>query len=809
LFGASTIAILVRRANRLKIKGIYLLYRSLQAFGSPAILFYFLWRGLRQRAYFRSLRERLGFLPASFRQTVAGAIWLHAVSVGEAVAAVELVRQLHESLPRSPVFVSVSTLAGYETAALKLRDTACVFFAPIDYVFAVRRVLRTLRPALVIVMETEIWPNLFRETKRTGAGLLMINGRISDRAVGRYRAMRWFFAGVLVQVDLLLAQSDAMRQRFVSTGMAPAKVSVGGNLKYDAAPHAAPAHSPVRRFVEGLRPRAVWIAASTMPPATAADPDEDETVISAFQQVAARHPGLLLLLAPRKPERFNDAAQRLESAGIRFIRRSQLTGSETLPLPAVLLLDSIGELGSLFPLADVVFMGGTLAARGGHNILEPALFARPIVTGPHLENFAEIAADFRAAGALVEVRDAAGLGAAVTGLLEDTARAAALGSKAESCARARQGATAAAAEHAREVFAGHLPVHRPAQPAFAFLWLLSRLWIWGGKWKRARDCNRRRSLETPVISIGNITAGGTGKTPMVLHLAGSLKNAGWKPGILTRGYGRHSPHAHQTADAGADLTVEQSGDEPQIFLRAGVAPVGIGADRWHVGQLLARQFGIDVLVLDDGFQHARLGRRIDIVLVDALDPFGGGYPLPLGRLREPLTALSRADLFVITRSEFGRMNENTGRILRRLNPRAPIFYARGRPKEWVSAATGESVPPDALPYSRVAAFCGLGNPEYFWRTVEALGIQAPIRIEFEDHHAYRPRELRFMGRHFREEGVEAVVTTEKDMVNLCDDPGHLLEPLPLYWLRIGLELDREGEFQEAISARLSLPATGT
>ena len=454
-------------------------------------------------------------------------------------------------------------------------------------------------------------------------------------------------------------------------------------------------------------------------------------------------------------------------------------------------------------------MGGTLAARGGHNILEPALLPRPIVTGPHLENFAEIAADFRAAGALVEVSDATGLAAAVAELLENPARAAALGSKAESCARARQGATAVAAGHAREIFASHLPVYRPAQPGFAFLWTLSRLWIWGGRWKRARDWAHRRNLEPPVISIGNITAGGTGKTPMVLHLAGSLKDAGWKPGILTRGYGRHSPHAHVTAAAGAHLPVEQTGDEPQIFLRAGVAPVGIGPDRWHVGQLLAQQFGIDVVVLDDGFQHARLERRIDIVLVDALDPFGGGYPLPLGRLREPLAALSRADIFVITRSEFGRMGENAGRILRRANPRAPIFHARGRPEAWVSIATGESVPPGALPYSRVAAFCGLGNPEYFWRTLAALGMQAPIRIAFEDHHAYRPRELRFMGRHFREEGVEAVVTTEKDMINLCEDPGHLLDPLPLYWLRIGLELDREDEFQAAIAAHLRLPAKGT
>ena len=790
------------RANRLKIKGIYLLYRLLQALGSPMVLLYFLWRGLRRRAYFGSLRQRGGYLPASFRQTVPGAIWLHAVSVGEVIAAEGLVRQLGVRLPRSPVFVSVSTLAGYGIASQKLRDLASVFYAPLDYVFAVRRVLRALRPSLVIVMETEVWPNLFRETRRAGAGLLLINGRISDRALGRYRALRWLFGGVLAQADLLLAQSEKMRQRWIAIGAPPDKVHAAGNLKYDFAVREAAPESPVRRFVERLRPRAVWVAASTMPPFAAGDPDEDAAVIAAFQQVSAQQPGLLLLLAPRKPGRFDAAAQALARAAIPFVRRSNLTGSEELPLPGALLLDSIGELAGLFPLADVVFMGGTLASRGGHNILEPALAARPIVAGPHMENFAEIAADFRAAGALVEVCDSATLAAAVTDILTSPARAADLGAKAEFCARARQGATARAVCHAHEIFARHVPRYRPAQPGFALLWMLSRFWIWSGKLHRARALARRLRLEAPVISVGNITVGGTGKTPMVLHLTRRLKEAGWKPGILTRGYGRHSLDPHQVLAAGARLPVSQSGDEPQLFLRAAVAPVGIGADRWRVGQMLEREFGVDVVVLDDGFQHARLDRRVDIVLVDALDPFGGGYPLPLGRLREPLAGFDRADIFVVTRSESGRVAEAAEHFLRCRNPRALVFHARAQPKVWVSAASGETMPADALPHARVAAFCGLGNPEYFWRTLAALGLHTAIRIAFEDHHAYKPRELRYMGRHFRDEGIEAVVTTEKDLVNLCDDPGHLLAPLPLYWLRIGVHLDREDEFLQAIAQRL-------
>jgi tetraacyldisaccharide 4'-kinase len=332
--------------------------------------------------------------------------------------------------------------------------------------------------------------------------------------------------------------------------------------------------------------------------------------------------------------------------------------------------------------------------------------------------------------------------------------------------------------------------------------MLSRFWIWGGTLHRARALARRHRLEARVISIGNITVGGTGKTPMVLHLTRRLKEAGWNPGILTRGYGRHSLAVHQAVAAGAHVPVSQSGDEPQLFLRAGVAPVGIGADRWRVGQMLEREFGVDVVVLDDGFQHARLDRRIDIVLVDALDPFGGCYALPLGRLREPLAGLSRADIFVVTRSESGRVAQAAEHFLRRWNPHAPVFHARAEPEAWVSATTGETVPPDALPYARVAAFCGLGNPEYFWCTLAALGVHAAVHIEFEDHHAYKPRELRYMGRQFRDDGIEAVVTTEKDLVNLCDDPGHLLAPLPLYWLRIGVQIDREDEFLAAVSQRL-------
>ena len=343
--------------------------------------------------------------------------------------------------------------------------------------------------------------------------------------------------------------------------------------------------------------------------------------------------GVFLMLVPRKPERFDVVAGKLDAAGIAYVRRSRLgQDGPGADAPGVLLLDSIGELGGLFGLADCVFMGGTLAARGGHNILEPALFGK---AGDRGSAHGEFPGD----------RGRVSRGAArwwrSAGRRNWRARWSACWRTMAASERGRASARRRGAGRRRarwrpcaRSIACRATVRRCRGICAA--WVLARVWRWEARRRQVAYYARRRKLDVPVISVGNLTMGGTGKTPCVLRLAELLRERGRKPGILTRGYGRKSPVTALALPAGATVRTEESGDEPQIFLRARVAPVGIGADRYRTGTLLREKFGTDVMLLDDGFQHVRLARNFDVVLIDALNPFGGGEVFPVGRLREPV-----------------------------------------------------------------------------------------------------------------------------------------------------------------------------
>jgi len=749
------------------------------------------------------MEERFGFLPASFQPTGAGTIWLHAVSVGEILSAVEILRLLRAQHPSIQLFVSTGTLAGRATAEQELADLADgVFFLPIDYRSCVRRVLRRLRPSLVLVLETEIWPNLYREAKRAGASLVVANGRISNRTAERYKNWSWFFRCVLQWPDAIFVQTEEDVRRYVAAGAPPERIQVGGNLKYDFRPSAKGIAPEIAAFLSAMNPAKIWIAASSMPPVASGDVDEDDAVIAAFAEIA--WPGLLLILGPRKPERFDEAAAKLARAGIPFVRRTALVPTVSSPvssgvLPPVLLLDTIGEMAALFERADVVFVGGTLARRGGHNILEPAYFGKPVIVGPHMENFAAIADEFGKGGGLRSIENAAALATVVRQLLIDPGD---LGSRAQALAQAKRGVTVRLAEHLWDAYS--LGVSEAARPWVQRLVLSPLSWLWraGHAFQMKRGRATAEALDTPVISIGGLTMGGAGKSPVVAHLAAKLSEAGRHPAILTRGYKRKSVEPVVIVPRGGSAPIAVTGDEAQIFIRAGHAHVGIGKNRFAVGQEVERLRKPDIMLLDDGFQHVRLRRSGDIVLIDALDPFGGGV-FPQGRARESIDALRRATAVIITRTEPGLRHTELERRIKAVNPSIPIFYSSVRPLRWVEVGTGIACDVNALPFTRVGAFCGLGNPRSFWSTLtDPKQIELKLDIVFQrafgDHHSYRPEELRSLAELALGAGAEAIVTTEKDALNLCESAAEIVAPVKLYWLKIAVAIENEDELLRMI-----------
>lgn len=771
---------------------IFSLYRLLGWILLPLIFPYLFRRVLRQRDYIRNLRERFGLLPDEFRQFTHGSIWIHAVSVGEAIAAATLIAELRRRYPLAPVFLSVTTVAGRRVAEQRLNGLCDgIFYTPLDYCFAIRSILRRIRPLVLVILETEIWPNLYREVKKTFAGLMIVNGRISPRAHRRYLKARWFFSEVLALPDVILTQDEASRRRFASL-MRPEdlpRLSVGGNLKYDLDVSSAAPPADLQLFLDGLAPKRVWIAASTMPPAYEGDIDEDVAVIAAFKELSARFEDLLLILVPRHPERFALAAERLRDAGVEWVRRGELAERPTLRLPGVLLLDSMGELPSLFPVADVVFVGGSINHRGGHNILEPAACAKAVVIGPYMQNFPSIAADFIEAGAVLPIDGAGELSAAVGGLLLDAGKRADLGKRARAQFERGKGATERAIDRAAVLYEFATPRPPRSWWHYALLWPLARLWQWGSRWKRERQTAAERRLPVPVVSVGNITTGGVGKTPVVLWLTEQLRERGFSPAILTRGYRRVSREPMVIAAPGEVLPRMTTGDEPQIFLHRAAVPVGIGASRYETGLRLLERFDAGVFLLDDGFQHWRLARDFDLVLIDALMPFGERDVVPLGRLREPLDGLARADAFLLTRTSVkGRLLGIEAR-LRAINPSAPVFRSKVVPICWVDAANSVERPVADWRPEEAMAFCGLANPNSFRQTLRALDVGIRAFWPFPDHHVYAPGGLRRLEEFAWNAGARVLLTTEKDFYNLERNWYLSIRRMPLYWLKIGTEVE--------------------
>jgi 3-deoxy-D-manno-octulosonic-acid transferase len=410
---------------------VYLLYTAALATAFLVAAPFYLWKGRGTGKYTTSLAERAGRLPASLSPGRDRSVWIHAVSVGEVLAAKALVGPLKERFPGHRLFISTTTVAGNAVARKSVRSADGFFFAPFDFPGPVRKALDVLNPALLVLVETEIWPNLIHEARRRGTRVAIVNGRLSEGSFAGYRRIRPLLRHVLGEVDLFLMQGQDHARRVRELGAPPERVRVLGNLKFDAL-DATRASDELARLLEAAPGGPLWVAGSTMP-------GEEEIVLAALRRVRERIPETALIVAPRHPERFDEVPALIEAAGFRCLRRSRLQPGAWRN-GSVVLLDTLGELAQVYSLASVVFVGGSLVPTGGHNILEPAVCGKAVIVGPHMENFREIADQFRDEDAIVEVRSAEELAAAVGGLIADEERRRAIGARARGLVDRNRGA---------------------------------------------------------------------------------------------------------------------------------------------------------------------------------------------------------------------------------------------------------------------------------------------------------------------------------------------------------------------------------
>ena len=411
---------------------MYLIYSALLAAGLLVTLPYWLMQRLRYGKYRAGLSERLGRIPERLLvQPERPTIWVHAVSVGEVLAVSGLVDELKRQFPNYRIVISTTTDTGQKLARTRF-GAEHVFYFPLDFAFAIRPYLRLLRPDLIVIAETELWPNFLRMGKANGARIAIVNARISDRSWPRYRRFQRLLARVLRQVDLFLTQTEEDARRLGQIGAPKERIHVTGNLKFDVpAPTAPPIIASLRVAFQEADAGPVIVCGSTVE-------GEEPILLQAFVNILASHARAVLILAPRHPERFSEVAELLGQLGIRFWKRSLWNGD---PIVAgVLLIDSIGELAALYSLADVAFVGGSLVPRGGHNIIEPALHGAPIIVGNHTENFRDIVGLFQSRDA-VRVVGPAELPLAFMELISNPEERIALGRRAAETLRAQMGAT--------------------------------------------------------------------------------------------------------------------------------------------------------------------------------------------------------------------------------------------------------------------------------------------------------------------------------------------------------------------------------
>lgn len=785
----------------------YLAYNILLLLASPVILLIL----LGKKRCRRGLTARLGLFGLSGSSGLCGSqpdkrekpdkpnkpvLWIHAVSLGEVVAVTPLIHALSKRYPHDRIVVTTVTETGREAVEQRLAGVAEHWYAPLDFPWTVSRVVRHLAPRAFVFVETELWPNLLKTLHWRGVPVIMVNGRISSDSFRGYRLIRPFMRQVLETVTLCLMQSDRDAERLVALGARASRVRRTGNIKFDQPlpdPNGLP--DALSREALGLQDdEDLLVAGST-------HPVEEDRLLSCYEALLAEFPRLVLLLAPRHIERASQVEAAVRARGLAVHRRSAVGSSAPPEVTGrgkgrVIILDTRGELARVYRHAVLAFVGGTLVPVGGHNLLEPALWGKPVFFGPYTDHCAEIAALLTRVGGGVQVQDERALAEGMAACLRDQAVLNRMGEAARSVVLDNRGAL----DRCLDLIAAVLdrtPSPRPAAldpDSSPPRWMLSAVAALYEAVVRARAALYRygwlpsRKLPCRVVSVGNLTVGGTGKTPVVIALVERLLARGLRVAVLSRGYRRRSREPALLVSDGRRILAgpAEAGDEPHLIAaRCPRAIVAVGADRYRLGRWVLEQHAVDCFVLDDGFQHLALHRDADLLLVDASDPAGLLALLPAGRLREPLAAASRATAVLFTRIDAGDWRDIAETIERAAKRPVRPILSQFRAETLVHVATGECRPLDMLVGQRLLAFCGIGHPTSFRIVLERLGGCVEDEVVFADHHDYTAADLDAVRERARRGGVELIVTTEKDAGKVA--------PLvaagePVWAIRLGLEL---------------------
>ena len=717
------------------------LYRGLTAAAAPLVVVYLQSRRRRGKEDTARYAERLG-VPGGKRPDKP-LVWVHAASIGEATSALALIERVLRERPGLEVLITTGTVTAARLLEPRLPCGARHQFVPVDLPGAVGRFLDHWRPDLALWVESELWPNLVLMTARRHIPMLLLNARLSARSHAHWRLWGALARPMVASFALCLAQDDDQGARFRELGAR--QVASVGDLKSAAKtlPTDASALALLRQQIAD-RPR--WLAAST-------HPGEEDIAMAVHRRIAGGHPGLLTVIAPRHPIRGDEIAAMAAGQGLRVARRSR-----NAPIAAdsdIYLADTFGELGVFYSLAGIAFIGGSLIDRGGHNPFEAARLDCAVLLGPYTANCLAMAEALTSAGAAEIVADGDALAAAVGRLLDD---AQLRGKRAKRAARVAADGLAtldavldriapwldplAPAGTRRRRAPMRAPDFWDAPPGFiaGLLAPVGAAIDAAGRLRRALA--RPYRAPVPVICVGNLVAGGAGKTPVVLSLAAILAGRGIATAIVTRGYGGRLAGPLRVDPAVHDA--EAVGDEALLAAASGAC--WVSRDRAD-GVRAAVEHRATAVILDDGFQNPHVAKDLSLVVIDAAYGFGNCRLIPAGPLRERIAdGLARATAIVLI-GDAGPGRELGGND-------TPILRATLDPID------GERFAGVAL-----LAFAGIGRPEKFFATLRSLGAQIVAERGFPDHHRYRDAELAALRRDAASAGA-MLVTTAKDWVRL-------------------------------------------